>query len=228
MRKIAHKGPFGGDISAQTSKATEEISSQIAWVQTLTGNAVEAISRISTTVGDISSVTRNIVSAVEEQEASTHEIANFIQMASADTQLAMKNAQGVTLVIGETAKEARSVELVTSELTAAAENLNAVVEEFLDNLVQDVRERRDSLRVKMNQLIVIKDSGCRLSAMIVDASEAGCRIDNARNLKLGEYVHLELAEGQAIKAEVVRHVDEGAGMRFDTRLDSLDWFRIAA
>ncbi len=216
------------ELASQTSKATEEISTQIAGVQTLTGNAVDAIGRIATTVGDISSVTRNIASAVEEQEASTHEIANSIQMASEDTLLAMKNAQGVTQVIGETAKEARSVEIVTGELTSAAENLNSVVEEFLDNVAKDVRERRNSLRVKMNQLIVIKDSGRRLSAMIVDASETGCRIDNAQNLKLGEYVHLELADGQTIKAEVVRYVDEGAGLRFDARLDSLDWFRSAA
>lgn len=216
------------ELASQTSKATEEISAQIAGVQTLTGNAVDAIGRITTTVGDISSVTRNIASAVEEQEASTHEIANSIQMASADTQLAMKNAQGVTQVIGETAKEARSVELVTGELTTAAENLNSVVEEFLDNVAKDVRERRDSLRVKMSQLVVIKDSGKRLSAMIIDASETGCRIDNAQNLKLGEYVHLELADGRTIRAEMVRHVDEGAGLRFEERLDSLDWFRSAA
>lgn len=215
------------DLASQTSKATEEISQQIGGVQSLTENAVKAIGRITQTVGEISSVTTTIASAVEEQEASTHEIASSIQMASADTEMAMTNAKGVADVIGETAKEAETVEEASEKLDCASRRLSEVVEKFLTNVSADVEERRHSLRVKMDQVIVIRGSGRRVTTKMVDASKEGCQIEQAHDLDVGEEVRVELADGRTVKARVARRAGEAAGLQFDEAIDSVDWLKAA-
>ncbi|MCT4654736.1 MAG: nitrate- and nitrite sensing domain-containing protein [Cohaesibacter sp.] len=216
------------ELAGQTSKATQEIEQQISGVQHLTGNAVEAIGHITETVGNISSVTTMIAAAVEQQEASTHEIANSIQLASGDTQAAMKNSQGVSSVIGKTAQEAKHVEVASDELSQAADQLTTVVEEFLRDVSKDVAERRESLRVKMDQIVVIQTSGHRLNSCLVDASETGCQITNGEGLELGEVLQLELADGRMIDATVMRHENGNAGLKFAQRVESIDYFKAAA
>ncbi|WP_319532573.1 nitrate- and nitrite sensing domain-containing protein [uncultured Cohaesibacter sp.] len=215
------------ELASQTSKATEEISKQIAGVQGLTENAVAAIGRITNTVSDISSVTNAIAISVEQQENSSNEIANSIQMASSDTQIAMANAQGVSSVIGETANEAKSVKLASDELAEAADQLARDVEGFLNSVADDVKERRASLRVSMNQVVVVQSDGRRTNAMLVNASETGCKIDKAGHVKPGDQVTLQLADGKMAKSTVVWKEGDQAGFKFETRMESLSWFSAA-
>ena len=209
------------ELASQTSKATEEIGNQISDVQTLTDNAVDAIRRITDTVGEISAVTTTIASAVEEQEASTQEIACSIQQATTDTQSAMANAKGVASVIGETATEARTVESASEELTDAAQKLASEVEAFLRDVAKDVQDRRDSLRVKMSQAIVVQSSGSRLNATIVNASETGCKIQTDATLSIDEQVRLELASSKKVEARVVWQDGDQAGLKFAERMSDL-------
>ncbi|WP_082173437.1 methyl-accepting chemotaxis protein [Methylobacterium platani] len=58
-------------LAGQTAKATDEITRQVATIQTATGDAVAAIQGITETVGELSALTRSISAAVEEQAAST-------------------------------------------------------------------------------------------------------------------------------------------------------------
>ncbi|WP_171021981.1 nitrate- and nitrite sensing domain-containing protein [Cohaesibacter sp. CAU 1516] len=209
------------ELASQTSKATEEISGQITSVQTLTENAVNAIGRITSTVDDISGVTATIASAVEEQEASTQEIAGSIQKVSADTQNAMNSAQGVAAVIGETATEAQSVEAASDKLSVAARQLAQDVEGFLNDVRQDVRERRNSLRVKMREVVALLHNGNRVNAVIVDASEQGCKLSNAQAFKPNETIQLELATGKVVAARVAWQDGEFAGLEFAERIEDL-------
>ena len=215
------------ELASQTSRATEEISKQIAGVQGLTENAVAAIGRITNTVSDISSVTNSIAISVEQQENSSNEIANSIQLASSDTQIAMTNAQGVSSVIGETANEAKSVKLASDELAEAADQLARDVEGFLNSVAEDVKERRASLRVSMNQVVVVQSDGKRTNAMLVNASETGCKIDKAGYVKPGDQVTLQLADGKMATATVIWKEGDQAGFKFETRMESLSWFSAA-
>src|SRR6202012_2173759 len=54
-------------LGTQTAKATEEITSQIATMQTATTGSVAAIREISGTIGRISEIATAIAAAVEEQ-----------------------------------------------------------------------------------------------------------------------------------------------------------------
>ena len=72
-------------LANQTAKATDEIRSQIANMQSVTTSAVGAIRNIGNTIGEINEVTTAIAAAVEEQGAATREIARNIQHAAGGT-----------------------------------------------------------------------------------------------------------------------------------------------
>ena len=61
-------------LAIQSAKATEEISGQIAHVQTVSSQAAEAISAIGGTISEIDEVASTVASAVEEQSSVTAEI----------------------------------------------------------------------------------------------------------------------------------------------------------
>ncbi len=72
-------------LAAQTAKATDEISTQIAGMQSATNESVVAIKEIGTTIGRISEIAGAIAAAVEEQGAATQEIARNVQQTAQGT-----------------------------------------------------------------------------------------------------------------------------------------------
>jgi methyl-accepting chemotaxis protein len=72
-------------LAAQTAKATDEIGTQIAGMQTATQDSVTAIKEIGGTIGRISEIASTIAAAVEEQGAATEEIARNVQQAADGT-----------------------------------------------------------------------------------------------------------------------------------------------
>jgi methyl-accepting chemotaxis protein len=70
------------NLANQTSKATEEIDTQITQIQAATKEAVDAIRGIAATIEEVSSIATTIAAAVEEQTAATSEIARNVQQTS--------------------------------------------------------------------------------------------------------------------------------------------------
>ncbi len=69
-------------LSAQTAKATEEVSSQIGAMQTASQRSLHAIRDIVEAIGDVESVADAIARSVQEQGHATAEIARQVQLAS--------------------------------------------------------------------------------------------------------------------------------------------------
>ncbi|MDR3469913.1 MAG: methyl-accepting chemotaxis protein [Xanthobacteraceae bacterium] len=69
-------------LATQTAQATEEISSQIATMQSATGLSVDAIRDIAATIGEIQQISSAIANAVEDQGAATREISRNVQQAA--------------------------------------------------------------------------------------------------------------------------------------------------
>ena len=67
------------ELAKETARATDEISSRIATIQTDAGNAEDVISRIGEIIKQIDSYQTTVAAAVEEQTATTREIANAVQ-----------------------------------------------------------------------------------------------------------------------------------------------------
>ena len=73
-------------LAGQTAQATEEISSQIAAIQSASSAAVTAIRAIGATITEISQISAGIAMAVEQQGISTREIAGNVHHAATGTQ----------------------------------------------------------------------------------------------------------------------------------------------
>jgi methyl-accepting chemotaxis protein len=118
-------------LAEQTAKATEEISRQVAQIQSATGQSVNAMKGISGTIQSIAEIAGTIAAAVEEQGAATQEIARSVQQA----------AQGATQVSGhigevnrgasDTGTAASQVHATALALLSESNRLTAEVEQFL-------------------------------------------------------------------------------------------------
>jgi methyl-accepting chemotaxis protein len=121
-------------LANQTAKATDEIRSQIANMQTVTTSAVSAIRNISQTISEINEVTTAIAAAVEEQGAATREIARNIQHAAGGTSEVSSNIVGVSTASAEAGSAASEVLSASGALRREADVLRSEIDAFLSNI----------------------------------------------------------------------------------------------
>ncbi len=122
------------NLANQTARATEEITSQIAAVQTSTRDAVDAIKAIGLTIQEISEICAHIAGAVEQQGAATQEISRNVQQASDGTQLVSSAIAGVSEGATRSYRGAGAVQDAAGRLTGDAQSLSVKVEQFLNTL----------------------------------------------------------------------------------------------
>jgi methyl-accepting chemotaxis protein len=123
------------NLAGQTARATEEISTQIAQIQSATGQTVTAISDISRTIEEVSSIAMAIAAAVEEQSAATSEISRTVQHTAKATAAVSVNIASVSKGSTETGAAANEVLSAATGLARQAQNLTSHVSSF----VADVR-----------------------------------------------------------------------------------------
>ncbi len=121
-------------LANQTTRATEEIASQIAAVQGQTRDAATAISQISETVGKISQISGDIADAVRQQGLATTEISQNIQEASNGTSQVSETILRMQTASGETGSIADQVQGASSRLNDDAVELRGLVQTFLSQI----------------------------------------------------------------------------------------------
>ena len=121
-------------LANQTAKATDEIRSQIASMQQVTGSAVGAIRSISNTISEINDITTAIADAVERQGAATREIARNIQHAAGGTSEVSSNIVGVSTASAQAGSAAGEVLTASSAFRREADHLRAEIDAFLSNI----------------------------------------------------------------------------------------------
>jgi len=105
-------------LASQTSKATEEISTQISTVQTTTESAVQAIQSIMKVIGEIGDIATSISSAVEEQTAVTHEISSNMQFAAQGVEQITANMQSISAATAQISTATQSVKDASHSIAA--------------------------------------------------------------------------------------------------------------
>ncbi|MDE5457754.1 HAMP domain-containing protein [Bradyrhizobium sp. CSA112] len=118
-------------LANQTAKATEEISSQVAAMQSSTSEAVASIGGITETIAQMSEITVSISTAVEQQGGATREIARNIQSVAAGSNEISAHIGGVTTAAAATGKAASEVLANARELDTQSGMLRNAVDEFL-------------------------------------------------------------------------------------------------
>jgi methyl-accepting chemotaxis protein len=121
-------------LATQTSKATEDISSQIASIQGATNQAVAAIGNIGRTISEVSEIATAIAGAVEQQGAATQEISRSTVVAANGTERVSSNIAGVNQAAGKTSAAALQVRAVSEQLTQETARLRDTVEGFLESI----------------------------------------------------------------------------------------------
>jgi methyl-accepting chemotaxis protein len=122
------------ELATQTSKATEEISSQIAEIQAATQQAVVSIEGIAAIMVKANENTTSIAAAVQEQDAATGEISRSASEASSGTRSASDNMTNVSTAVETTASSAHSVDRATREASEKLQALNTAVSRFLQEV----------------------------------------------------------------------------------------------
>jgi len=125
------------ELATQTSKATEEISSQITAIQDETGHAASAISSVTEIINNMNEIASSIASSVEEQGAATQEIASNATEASRSTVEVTTNIETVASAAENTRDTAEKVDSSAQQLKENAGMLRDQVATFL----QEVRSR---------------------------------------------------------------------------------------
>jgi len=118
-------------LASQTAKATEEISGQIAVMQSSTQAAVEAIHGIAQIVDDMDRIAAAIAAAIEEQRAATQEIARSVQQAANGTRQVSGSVGGVAGAARSSGEAATEMLGVAGELSRQAVALRGAMDGFL-------------------------------------------------------------------------------------------------
>ena len=118
-------------LAAETTKATDEIQTQISSMQTITVQAVDAITSIQKTITDISEASNAIAAAIEEQSSTTEEISRNVQEASKATTEVSSNTTGIQQASSETGSAAEQLLNLAGQLSEKAEDMNAQISGFI-------------------------------------------------------------------------------------------------
>jgi methyl-accepting chemotaxis protein len=121
-------------LAIQTAKATEEISAQIAEVQSATRQAVENVGAITTIMSDIDSFTSSIASAVSQQNMAANEISQNIGQAAAGTAIVARSIAGTAQATENANRSADKVLATAHDLSDQAAQLRSSVDRFLANV----------------------------------------------------------------------------------------------
>ncbi|MDV7338188.1 methyl-accepting chemotaxis protein [Terasakiella sp. A23] len=125
------------NLANQTSKATNDISKQIAFIQDGTTRAVEAISSISNVIEEMNEISTSVAAAVDEQASATQEIARNIEQASHSTIQVNDSIVTVGQATQETGSAANQIEDSAGDLSKQAEFLREKLANFLSNVRND-------------------------------------------------------------------------------------------
>jgi methyl-accepting chemotaxis protein len=121
-------------LAGQTARATEEIGTQIAGMQTATEESVAAIKAIGDTIGRISEISSTIAAAVEQQGAATQEISRNVGEAATGTAEVATNIADVNRGASETGSASTQVLSSARSLASESSRLRGEVGKFLSSV----------------------------------------------------------------------------------------------
>ena len=121
-------------LANQTSRATEEISQQIAAIQHATKGAVGEITSIAHGIHQMTDVSASIAAAVDQQGQTTQTIVASIQKTAGNTAQAATEIQSVDQAARQGAGAVEEIGSWTSRLSARADDLEQRVGGLFDRL----------------------------------------------------------------------------------------------
>jgi methyl-accepting chemotaxis protein len=119
------------NLAQQTSRATEQITSQISAIQSSTQTTVGAIRGVGATIRKVNEISQAVAAAIEQQDAATQEIARNTQQAFTGTQRVAGDIAEVTNVAADSGAAAEKTRESAGDLAREAEELGQELATFL-------------------------------------------------------------------------------------------------
>ena len=121
-------------LANQTSRATGDISQQVAAIQEATKRSVEEISSIARTIGKLTTVSTSIASAVQQQSMTTRGMAECINNAAGHTARASVEINSVDEAVARGVTAVGDITTWTDRLSARANDLETKVAAFFSRV----------------------------------------------------------------------------------------------
>jgi methyl-accepting chemotaxis protein len=122
------------NLASQTSRATEEISTQIGAIQQATKATVREISSIGESIAELTETATAIDGAVDEQASTTLQIAERMKDAASSTARATAEMVAVEKASAGSADSIRDLVAWTERLSAAAREMEKSVDDFFSRV----------------------------------------------------------------------------------------------
>jgi methyl-accepting chemotaxis protein len=119
------------ELATQTAKATDEIRTQIAGMQTATEESVVAIKEIGTTIASTAEIASIIAAAVDQQGASTQDISYNAMQAAQGTAQIVTNINDASRGAGKMGSASAQVLASAQSLASESNHLKIEVDKFL-------------------------------------------------------------------------------------------------
>jgi chromosome segregation ATPase len=182
-------------LANQTAKATEDIGSQVAAIQSATARTADAIRSIADSVLNVNEVAGAIASAVTEQSAATQEIARSVERVSGSTATVTNSISRVNEAIQSNRDDATAVNRTSINLSGDAKSLSSEVKDFLSAL-QNLSEDQSLSCIRIDQPASLTSEGRVIQGRI-------------ESMSIGT-------------AEFVGSLSATCGMRFELRVEGFD------
>ena len=117
-------------LANQTSRATGDISQQVAAIQEATKRSVEEISSIARVIGKLTTVSTSIAAAVQQQSMTTRAIAESVQTAAGHTARASTEITSVERTVSRGVAAVDEITTWTERLSSRANDLETKVATF--------------------------------------------------------------------------------------------------
>jgi len=208
-------------LANQTSKATDDISSQITQIQRATTNTVDAVATIGKKVGQIDEVSVAIAAAMEEQSAATQEISRSINHAAAAAQSVTQMMIGVVEVAAQTNDKAERLRTEAGSLAGSADRSRHTLVNAVRTSVAEA-ERRMHVRLAASEPCVLVAGSVRHEGRLTNISKGGARLTVAAEVSVGMTCQLHIAAfGLTVPSEVVSYdINQGAlGLAFKSPIE---------
>ncbi|PZQ48234.1 MAG: hypothetical protein DI551_01730 [Micavibrio aeruginosavorus] len=122
------------NLANESTKATEEISSQIAHIQSISQTSADAIETICRIIREIDEISGTISAAIQEQTSATQEISRNVSEAYTGTSEVTQNIGSVSDAANSTGSASQQVLSAADELSRQSETLREEFDVFIRSL----------------------------------------------------------------------------------------------
>lgn len=192
------------NLSAQTARATEDITRQVSAIQKEVDGALAAIGGIVDVIVRVDTITSTMAVAIGNQTTATREISKNVRSATDETQRVSATIVTVNDAISTTKRSAEDVLAASRSLSDQAEGMRSEVQSFLA-VIKDAGERRQYQRLNVSVPAIVYLEGVPLNCAVVDISLGGATFDCQVVRPIGSQVQVQI-EGlaQPLKVRIAR------------------------